>query len=187
MFMLHLSVAAHEIVEVDGFVFKRKRAVSQHSASQQLPDLSAEKKSRTPIAERMTSPLAAATPAPSPVGRSIHQADDTATGGAADAAATRTPTAQNIAAATTALLEQVPTDMAEPDRLASLCELLCAAELEELHQHNAEAQLDPVVAAAVQNALGAFARSVQSAAANGSLQVRQHGLVMMSFVSLTQC
>ena len=183
--ILYLSAAAHEVVEVDGFVFKRKRAVSRHSASQQLPNLSAEKNSRTPVAKHTASPLAAATPAPTPAGQFSHQADDTATGkaadAAADAAAIRTPTAQIIAAATTALLEQVPTDMAEPDRLASLCELLCAAELEELHQHDAEAQLDPVVAAAVQNALGAFVRSVQSAAANGSFQVRQHDVGMRTY------
>ena len=187
-----LSAVAHEIVEVDGFVFKRKRAVSRHSVTQQPPNLSAEKKSKTPAAKRLASPVAAATPlaaatpasTPNSAFQASHQADTLASDAAAHASvetsAVRTPTAQSIAAATTALLEQVPTDMAEPDRLASLCELLCAAELEELQQSDAEEQVDPVVAAAVQNALSAFVRSVQSAAANGKLQVRQHVMGMLT-------
>ena len=120
--------------------------------------------------ERIASLEAAATATPAAYAQATAQAAEQAADPATDAASNRTPTAQHVVAATTALLEQVPTDMAEPDRLASLCELLCAAEVDEMHQQDA-ARLDPAVATAVEQALTTFVRSVQSAAANGSLQV----------------
>lgn len=90
---------------------------------------------------------------------------------AADIAAVTTPDAKVVSAATTALLEQLPTDMSEPDRLASLCELLCAAELDELSISSAQQQLDEAVADAVRQVLSTFVRSVQSSAAASTFQV----------------
>ena len=86
-------------------------------------------------------------------------------------AAIKTPDAQLVSAATTALMEQLPSDVSESDRLASLCELLCAAELDELSASSAQRQqLDPV-ADAVRDVLGTFVLSVQTSAAAGRFQV----------------
>lgn len=166
------ACAAHEVVEVDGFVFKRKRPVLPSTTEQHQP---ADKKPKvlgsTPD---VGNKLLGSTPGVQIALASDSSAPATAAEAdlAADRAAVTTPDAKAVSAATTALLEQLPTDRPEPDRLASLCELLCAAELDELSVSSAqEQQLDPAVAAAMQQALSTFVQSVQSSAAAGRFQV----------------
>ncbi|KAL3152067.1 hypothetical protein ABBQ32_001175 [Trebouxia sp. C0010 RCD-2024] len=163
---------AHEVVEVDGFVFKRKRPVLPSTTEQHRP---ADKRPKvlgsTPD---VGSKLLNSTPGVQPALASDSSTPATAAEAdlAADIAAVTTPDAKVVSAATTALLEQLPTDRSEPDRLASLCELLCAAELDELSVSSAqEKQLDPAVAAAIRQALSTFVHSVQSNAAAGRFQV----------------
>lgn len=164
--------AAHEVVEVDGFVFKRKRSILEPTANITEQAQPADKKpkllSSTPDAQTLP-PTVSKTPVPLTA---------TAVEGdvVANTAAVKTPDAQAVSAATTALLEQLPPDVSEPDRLASLCELLCAAELDELSTSSAQGQqLDPAVADAVRQVLGTFVRSVQSNAAAGRFQVCASG------------
>ena len=164
----HTFCAAHEVVEVDGFIFKRKRSILEptaHTAEQNQP---ADKKpkllSSTPDAQ-VSLPTVSNTPVP----LAATAVEDNA---AANIAALKTPDAQAVSAATRALLEQLPPDVSEPDRMASLCELLCAAELDELSTSSAQdQQLDPAVADAVRQVLGTFVHSVQSSAAAGRFQV----------------
>ena len=167
--LLALCCTAHEIVEVDGFVFKRKRPAPKASPRSTEDGQPADKKQKLPATTHDTQPLPAqgsATPAPSSAPPAT---EAVVTPGIASLT---TPDASVISAATTALLEQLPPDMAEPDRLASLCELLCAAELDELSSSStAEQQLDPAVAEAVRDVLGTFVRSIQSSAAAGAFQV----------------
>ena len=169
---LLIFCAAHEVVEVDGFVFKRKRPVLPSTTDQHQP---ADKKPRvlgsTPDVGKK---LVGSTPSVQTALASDIKTPATAAKPdmVADAAAMTTPDAKVVTAATTALLEQLPTDMSEPDRLASLCELLCAAELDELSVSSAqEQQLDAAVADAIRQALSTFVRSVQSSAAAGRFQV----------------
>ena len=164
--------AAHEVVEVDGFVFKRKRPILEPTANTTEQHQPADKKpkllSSTPDA-RILPPTASSTPVP--LAATAVEGNVTA-----DVAAVKTPDAKAVSAATTALLEQLPTDLSEADRLASLCELLCAAELDELSTSSAqEQQLDPAVVGAVRQVLGTFVRSVQSSAAAGRFQVWASG------------
>jgi len=124
--------------------------------------------------ELASSPLTAVTAALAPTVEAAEEAadDEAAAQDAAAEAANITPmTAQRVSAATIALLEQLPTDLSQSDRLASLCELLCAAELEELSASGSSEQLEPAVANVVQHVLASFVRSVQSAAADGRFQV----------------
>jgi len=115
--------------------------------------------------ELASSPLPAIQATPSP------NRDAAGEVAAVQRAADKTPTAQHISEATTALLEELPADMSQPDRLASLCQLLCAAELEDLSASSPSVPLDPAVAKVVGHVLGIFVRSVRSAAADGTLQV----------------
>lgn len=158
--------AAHEVVEVDGFVFKRKRSILEPTANTTEQHQPADKKpkllSSTPDAQILP-PTASNTPLP----LAATAVEDDVT---ADIAAVKTPDAKAVSAATTALLEQLPSDLSEADRLASLCELLCAAELDELSTGSAQ-ELDPAVANAVRQVLGSFVRSMQSSAPAGSFQV----------------
>lgn len=123
--------------------------------------------------ELASSPLPAiqATPSPNRDAAGEVAAAEAAAQEAVQRAADKTPTAQHISEATTALLEELPADMSQPDRLASLCQLLCAAELEDLSASSPSVPLDPAVAKVVGHVLGTFVRSVQSAAADGTLQV----------------
>lgn len=163
----HNTFAAHEVVEVDGFVFKRKRSVPEALTSAAEQEQPVDKKQKLPAAARDSSVLPANEHAnPAPVAAAA-EADV-----APDMAAIKTPDAKLVSAATTALLEQLPSDVSESDRLASLCELLCAAELDELSASIArQQQPDPAVADAVRDVLGTFVRSVQSSAAAGRFQV----------------
>ena len=167
----HTFCAAHEVVEVDGFVFKRKRSILEPTADTTEQNQPADKKPKllsTPDTQNL--PLTVSkTPVPL-------AATGVEGGVAANIAAVKTPDAQAVSAATTALLEQLPPDVSEPDRLASLCELLCAAELDELSTSSAqEQQLDATVADAVRQVLGTFVRSVQSSVAAGRFQVCASG------------
>ena len=153
---------------MDGFVFKRKRTVPEVPASTRKQHQSADKKQKLLVnaqdAENVP-PDAAATPVASQ--SAAKQIEN-----GADMAAVKTPDAHTGSAATTALLQQLPSDLSEADRLASLCELLCAAELDGMSTSSAaEQQLEPAVADAVQDVLSRFVRSVQSSAAAGRFQV----------------
>lgn len=176
---LHLT--GHEVVEVDGFVFKRKRSQPEKDGAPAASEQSAAKKPRLPD----TSPRPAATPqqhittAATPAAhtnKSLHQVlpqhlTAATPGVRAHATPAARPAATPVGATpvTRALLQQLPTDAAEPDRLASLCELLCAAEIEELE--SAHAAEDTAAVDAVKAVLAAFATSVRAAAAEGSFQV----------------
>lgn len=116
-------------------------------------------------------PAFQATPSPNRDAAGEVAAAEAAARKSVERAADNTPTAQHISQATTDLLEQLPADMSQPDRLASLCQLLCAAELEDLSAGSPSVPLDPAVARVVENVLEIFVRSVQSAAADGTLQV----------------
>ena len=154
-------------------MFKRKRSVSHGIPSQVQQQQSAEKRPRLPNTNELaSSPLPAFQATPS-----LHR-DAAGEVAAAEAAAQESveqaadiPTAQHISEATTALLEQLPADMSQPDRLASLCQLLCVAELEDLSAGSPLVPLDPAVARVVEKVLETFVQSVQSAAADGTLQV----------------
>ncbi len=134
----------------------------------------AEKRPRLPNTNELaSSPLPAiqATPSPNRNAAGEVAAAEAAAQGSVERAADKTPTAQHISEATTALLEQLPADMSQPDRLASLCQLLCAAELKDLSAGSPSVPLDPAVARVIENVLETFVHSVQSAAADGTLQV----------------
>ncbi|KAA6426705.1 MAG: hypothetical protein FRX49_03815 [Trebouxia sp. A1-2] len=164
---------AHEIVEVDGFVFKRKRSVSHGIPSQMQQLQSAEKRARLPNTNDLASspsPAFQATPSPNSTAAGEVAAAEAAAQESVEQAADKTPTAQHTSEATTALLEQLPADMSQPDRLASLCQLLCAAELKDLSAGSPSVPLDPAVAKVVENVLETFVHTVQSAAADGTLQ-----------------
>lgn len=157
-------------------MFKRKRSILEPTANTTEQNQPTDKKPKlvgsTPGAQILP-PRESNTPTPSAATAAGRK--DTA-----DIAAVETPDAKVVSAATTALLEQLPADMSEPDRLASLCELLCAAELDELGGAQ-EQQLDEAVADAVQRVLGTFVRSVQSNVAAGRFQVcasASHGLCL---------
>ncbi len=135
---------------------------------------SAEKRPRLPNTNELASlplPAVQATPSPNRNAAGEVAAAEAAAQESLEPAADVTPTAQHISEATTALLEQLPADMSQPDRLASLCQLLCAAELEDLSAGSPSVPLDPAVARVVENVLGTFVQSVQSAAADGTFQV----------------
>ncbi|DBA81893.1 hypothetical protein WJX77_011732 [Trebouxia sp. C0004] len=164
---------AHEIVEVDGFVFKRKRSVSHGIPSQVQQQQSAEKRPRLPNTNELaSSPLPAiqATPSPHRAAPGEVAAAEAAAQESVERARDKTSTAHHTSEATTALLEQLPADMSQHYRLASLCQLLCSAELEDLSAGNPSVPLDPAVARVVENVLRTFVHSVQSAAADGTLQ-----------------
>lgn len=169
---LYTSSAAHEVVEVDGFVFKRKRSIPEPTANTTEQDQPASKRPKLPDSTsdaQVSLPRESNTPAPA----AATAAESAAEGNVAvDIATVKTPDAKAVSAATTALLEQLPADMSEPDRLASLCELLCAAEMDELSTSSVqEQQLDPAVVDTVRQALDTFVRAVQSSAAAGDFQV----------------
>lgn len=142
-------------------------------ASQVQQQQSAEKRPRLPNTNELaSSPLPAVQAIPSPNRNAAEiAAAEAAAQESVERGSDRTPSAQHISEATTALLEQLPADMSQPDRLASLCQLLCAAELEDLSAGSASLPLDPAVARVVENVLETFVQSVQSAAADGTLQV----------------
>ena len=172
------------MVEVDGFIFKRKRPQPEKDAAPAASEQSAAKKPRlpdstlqpaaTPQQHVTTAATAAATPA-AHTNQSLHQVLPQQVTAATPAAMPHATPATRAAATplaatpvTRALLQQLPTDAAEPDRLASLCELLCAAEIEDLESaHVAE---DTAAVDAVKAVLAAFATSVRRAAAEGSFQ-----------------
>lgn len=194
----HLT--GHEVVEVDGFIFKRKRAQPKHDAVQAASEQSAAKKPRlpgpspkpaaTPVlhptaatpAAHPSKPLSVALPehisAATPAART--NPDPIAWASATPAAQTgvkpaavATVTPAGATAATAALLQQLPTDAAEPDRLASLCELLCAAEIEDLGAaHTAD---DAAAMDAVRAVLTSFAVAVRAAATEGKFEVSAAG------------
>lgn len=164
----HTFCAAHEVVEVDGFIFKRKRSILEPTANTAEQNQPADKKPKL-LSSNTHAQVLLPTVSNTPVLLAATAVEDNA---AANIAALKTPDAQAVSAAATALLEQLPPDVSEPDRMASLCELLCAAELDELSTSSAqEQQLDPAVADAVCQVLGTFVRSVQSRAAAGRFEV----------------
>lgn len=135
---------------------------------------SAEKRARLPNTNDLASspsPAFQATPSPNSTAAGEVAAAEAAAQESVEQAADKTPTAQHTSEATTALLEQLPADMSQPDRLASLCQLLCAAELKDLSAGSPSVPLDPAVAKVVENVLETFVHTVQSAAADGTLQV----------------
>lgn len=164
---------------MDGFVFKRKRTQPESQSAPAASEQSAAKKPRLPN----TSPQPAATPSLHPTAgtpaASKQQLVPVVLPGhiaAVTPAATLsvTPIARSTAtpagatAATAALLQQLPADAAEPDRLASLCELLCAAQIDELN--SAHAPEDAAAVEAVKAVLASFAVSVRAAAAQGTFE-----------------
>lgn len=164
--------AAHEVVEVDGFIFKRKRSILEPTAKTTEQDQPAGKRPKLPdstLDAQVLLPRDSNTPAPA----AATAAESAAEGDVAvDIATVKTPDAKAVSAATTALLEQLPADVPKPDRLASLCELLCAAEMDELSTSRVQQQqLDPAVVDTVRQALDTFVRAVQSSATAGEFQV----------------
>lgn len=178
------------MVEVDGFVFTRKRAQPESDAAPAASEQSAAKKPRLPA----SSPQVAATPQPNhtaatpaahvrmssqhilppPAVAATPSTRSTATPGARETAAPASRAAATPAGATPAtraLLQQLPIDAAEPDRLASLCELLCAAQIEDIES----LQEDEAAVAAVRAVLTAFAASVRAAAADGRFEASAAG------------